>query len=96
MRMRQIETGWPLWLSAGETKRGLEKSVPNHVHVADRAALAEATELIARFGDLAPLEAASRADRSRSLGNVIHFCHWRQVERAIGMLAAEETTGTVH
>jgi hypothetical protein len=42
------------------------------------------------------MEAASRADRSRSLGNVIHFCHWRQVERAIQMLCGSEVTGSVH
>jgi hypothetical protein len=64
--------------------------------VADRAAVTEATDLIDRFGGLARLEAANRADRSRSLGNVIHFCHWRQVERAIDMLCAEDVTGTVH
>ncbi|HEV2747546.1 MAG TPA: hypothetical protein VGW34_09650 [Allosphingosinicella sp.] len=62
----------------------------------DRAAVTEATDLIARFGEFARLEAASRADRSRSLGNVVHFCHWRQVERAIDMLSLEDVTGTVH
>ena len=67
-----------------------------HIHVQDRAALSEATDLIARFGTLAQAEAAARADRSRTLGNVIHFCHWRQIERAIEMLVAEEVTGTVH
>lgn len=60
----------------------------NHVYVEDRAALDEATELMTRFGALAPMEAASRADRSRSLGNVIHFCRWRQIERCIEMLNA--------
>jgi hypothetical protein len=64
--------------------------------ITDRAALAEATDLIARFGDHARLEAASRASKSRSLGNVIHFCHWRQTERAIEMLNAEDCAGTVH
>jgi hypothetical protein len=70
--------------------------VHDHVHVQDRATLAEATDLIARFGEHAQLEAAARADRSRSLGNVLHFCRWRQIERAIGMLRGEEVTGTVH
>ena len=51
---------------------------------------------MARFGQHAQSEAAQRADRSRSLGNVIHFCHWRQVERTIEMLNVAEATGTVH
>lgn len=62
----------------------------------DRAALADATDLMARFGEFAEGEAASRADRSRSLGNVVHFCHWRQIERTIGMLRVEDVTGPVH
>lgn len=68
----------------------------NHVHVPDRAALAQATELIERFGEHAVFEAASRADRSRALGNVIHCCRWRQIERMILMLSVEDATGTVH
>jgi hypothetical protein len=71
-------------------------SVYDHVHVEDRAALAEATDLMSSYGDLAQFEAAQRADRSRSLGNVIHFCRWRQIERTIAMLSAEEVTGTVN
>lgn len=67
-----------------------------YVHVQDRAALAEANELIARFGEHAGLEAAQRASRSRSLGNVIHFCHWKQIERTIEMLSAGEVTGTIN
>jgi hypothetical protein len=67
-----------------------------HLPVADRAALAEANELIADFGELAGAEAASRADRSRMLGNVIRFCHWRSIERTIAILRADEVTGTVH
>jgi hypothetical protein len=68
----------------------------DHVHVQDREALAAATDLIAKFGAHAQLEAAARAHRSRSLGNVLHFCHWRQIERTIEMLSGEEVTGTVH
>jgi hypothetical protein len=67
-----------------------------HVHVQDRALLTEATDLIESHGDLAQIEAAQRADRSRSLGNVIHFCRWRQVERMIALLSLEEVTGTIH
>jgi hypothetical protein len=70
--------------------------VQKHVHVKDRATLADATDLIARYGEHAQHEAAVRANRSRTLGNVVHFCHWRQIERAIEMLSAEDVTGTVH
>ena len=70
--------------------------VHDHVHVEDRAALAEATDLIAAYGELAQYEAAQRADRSRSLGNIIHFCRWRQIERTIAMLSSEDVLGTVH
>lgn len=65
-----------------------------HVHV-DRAGIEEATELLARFGEHAPIEAAARASRSREVGNVIHFCRWRQIERAIEMLSSGERTGLV-
>ena len=51
---------------------------------------------MAEFGDMAAVEAANRADRSRTLGNVIHFCHWRQIERAIEMLRGKDVTDTVH
>ena len=71
-------------------------SVYDHVHVEDRQALTEATDLMTHYGELAQYEAAQRADRSRSLGNVIHFCRWRQIERTIAMLSAEEVTGSVH
>ena len=68
----------------------------DQLHVTDRAAFAEATDLIALFGEHARLEAALRADRSRSLGNVIHFCHWRKIERTIEMLNTRDVTGSIH
>ena len=64
--------------------------------VPDRAMLSEATDLISRFGIEAALEAAARADRSRDLGNVQHFCRWRQVERLVALLTTNEAIGTVH
>ena len=60
------------------------------VYLADPSAAADAAELIARFGDHAAGEAAARADRSRGLGNVIHFCRWRQIERMIELLSSTE------
>lgn len=61
-----------------------------------RLALADASDLIERYGDDAGFEAAVRAERSRDLGNVPRFCHWRQIERVIATLACEEVQGTVH
>ena len=66
------------------------------VHFVGREALADASDLIAEHGELASAEAAIRAHRSRSLGNHIHFCRWREVERMILMLRDEEVTGAVH
>lgn len=68
----------------------------HHIHVVDRAALDDASNLIATYGDFAALEAASRAESSRTVGNVIHYCRWRQIERLIGVLRVEDATGTVH
>ncbi len=58
--------------------------------------VSDAAELIADFGEFAAAEAALRADRSRSLGNLIHFCRWRQIERTIEMLRDESVVGTIH
>ena len=66
-----------------------------YVHV-DREGLNQAHELMTLFGDLAAVEAAQRADRSRMVGNVIHFCQWRQIERAIELLSLPHAVGTVH
>ena len=64
--------------------------------ISGRAALDDAARLIATFGDDAGFEAASRAERSRDAGNVIRFCHWRQIERVIVVLASDEVRGTIH
>lgn len=65
-------------------------------YVADRGCLADASDLIARFGSDAGFEAAARADRSRDKGNILHFCRWRQIERLIVLLADDAVLGTVH
>jgi hypothetical protein len=65
-------------------------------YVADRQTVADADALMARFGDDAGFEAASRAELSRDRGNVIGFCHWRQIERLIAVLAGPLPAGTVH
>nr|NUR37742.1 hypothetical protein [Sphingomonas sp.] len=61
-----------------------------------RHALADAADLIERYGDDAGFEAAVRAERSRDDGNVARFCHWRQIERVIATLSSDEVSGTVH
>jgi len=65
-------------------------------YISGRVALADASELLARFGDDAAYEAAARADYSRDAGNVVRFCHWRQIERVIATLSSEEARGTIH
>jgi len=67
------------------------------VYLSDPSAAADAAELIARFGRHAADEAAMRADKSRSLGNVIHFCRWRQIERMIELLSTiDPVDATMH
>jgi hypothetical protein len=61
-----------------------------------RLALADASDLIDRFGNEAALVAAERAEQSRDDGNVARFCHWRQIERVIATLSSDEVRGTVH
>ncbi|HEX8527174.1 hypothetical protein [Allosphingosinicella sp.] len=67
-----------------------------HVHLPDRSAVADADDLIRRFGDYAASEAARRASCSRSLGNVLHYCRWRQIERMIERLGAGGSGETRH
>ena len=64
--------------------------------VFEPASFAEAAQQIERFGAHAGSEAAMRADRSRDLGNFIHFCRWREVARMIDLIRDEAVTGSVH
>lgn len=64
--------------------------------IPDRLALADASDLIDRYGEDAGVEAAARAERSRDDGNVVRFCHWRQVQRVIATLSSDQILGTVH
>jgi hypothetical protein len=68
----------------------------DNIFIAERATLNDAAELIRSFGDDAGFEAAARAERSRDAGNVVRFCHWRQIERVIVTLASDTPLGTVH
>ena len=65
-------------------------------YLSDRKSYEDAAELMATFGDNAGYEAAARADRSRDLGNHIHFCHWRQIERLIVLLTHGASLGSIH
>jgi hypothetical protein len=64
--------------------------------IAGRSSVSDAQELIREFGEEAALQAAVRAEKSREAENILKFCHWRQVERLIDTLAADEPQGTVH
>lgn len=64
--------------------------------VADRQSVVDAHDLMARFGDDAGFEAAARADASRDIGNVSHYCRWRQIERLILILTHPDPVGTIH
>ena len=66
------------------------------IHISGRGAYADAAELIDLFGDFAGSEAQARASRSRDLGNVVHFCRWREAGRMIATLGQAEPMGTVH
>ena len=70
--------------------------MPTLPYLADRAHVFDAADLIAVYGDDAGFEAAARADKSRDLGNHVHFCRWRQIERLIVLLSVERAFGTVH
>lgn len=67
---------------------------PPYIH--GRSTLADATDLLDRFGDEAGLQAAVRARDSRNVGNLWAFCHWRQIERVIAALDCGEPLGRVH
>ena len=66
------------------------------MYLADQQQVTDAVDLIAAFGEHAGLEAAIRAGRSRDVGNHIHFCRWRQIERLIDFMASSEVGGTAH
>ena len=61
-----------------------------------RSSLADAALLLETYGDDAGFEAAARAETSRERGNVLRFCHWRQIERVIVTLSDQEVRGTIH
>jgi hypothetical protein len=83
---------------AGATppSRARQSEYRMHLYVADRSSVDTAQELITAFGDDAGFEAATRADQSRDLGNHVHFCRWRQIERLIVLMSVGRAVGTIH
>jgi hypothetical protein len=65
-------------------------------YLGHRGEVADAADLIRDFGDDAGCEAADRAERFREVGNYLHFCRWRQIERLILILSIPRALGTVH
>lgn len=63
---------------------------------ADRKTVDAASSLIQLYGKAAGDEAQARANVSRDRGNVIRFCHWRQVTRVIDMLSEGHSGETLH
>ena len=66
------------------------------VFIAGRSAVTDALSLVDEYGPDAPLAAAMRAVQSRDAGNVLKFCHWRQIERLSALLASNNVQGSVH
>lgn len=62
----------------------------------DRASWEDAARLMAIYGTNAGFEAAALANRSRDIGNVRHFCRWRQIERLIVSLSRQTAEGSRH
>jgi hypothetical protein len=65
-------------------------------YLGDVREVADANELIRAFGEEAGSQAAARADKSRDLGNHIHFCRWRQIERLVVLMSLPRAVGTIH
>ncbi len=64
--------------------------------IAGRRSLSDALSLVDEYGLDAPMAAAMRAVQSRDAGNVLRFCHWRQIERLSALLASNNVEGTLH
>lgn len=79
MNMRRLESR----AGVGQPHYPRGFSLTEHVHLPDAQAAQDAADLMERFGGFAADEAAARASRSRDLGNVIHYCRWRQIQRLI-------------
>ncbi len=68
----------------------------SNILLLSRCEAADAAELVDRFGIHAADEAAIRAERSRSVGNALHYCRWRQIGRMVELLGQSSAEGTIH
>ena len=64
--------------------------------VVDRETYEGAASLMSEYGLSALAEATARAERSRDLGNHIHYTRWCRVGRAILLLGDPDPIGTIH
>lgn len=64
--------------------------------IAGRGTVSDALSLVDEYGADAPMAAAMRAVQSRDAGNVLRFCHWRQIERLSALLASNNVEGSLH
>jgi hypothetical protein len=64
--------------------------------VVDREAYDGASDLLDAFGERALAEAATRAERSRDIGNHVHYTRWCRVGRAILVLGDPGPGGLLH
>lgn len=66
------------------------------IFIAGRGTVTDALSLVDEYGIEAPVAAAMRAAQSRDAGNVLRFCHWRQIERLSALLASDSIEGSLH
>lgn len=66
------------------------------IFIAGRGTVTDALSLVDEYGIEAPVAAAMRAAQSRDAGNVLRFCHWRQIERLSALLASDSAEGSLH
>ena len=62
----------------------------------ERDVWATANLMIKRFGDDAAIEAAMRADKFATDGDLAGSGVWRRIKRCIEMLSGAASSGTVH
>jgi hypothetical protein len=95
-RRGKRESGTRIESLRARAPRLLETAMEYLPYLADRRDVTEADNLVRLFGDDAGFEAAARADKSRDIGNHLHFCRWRQIERLVVLMSIGRAVGTVH
>ena len=85
-----------VWLAICKKVGSVREYPMADMYLADANQVAEASDLIARFGEQAMMAATEQAGRSRAIGNHVHFCRWRQTARLIELMSSGAVVGTVH